>query len=256
MARPVAQPRSRRQRRAALRARHADTVRARNVPWRSPVVLTTLGAVIVGVAIIAVAAGFRLGSAPRPLAAPTTSYAGLPVHGTTVGAASAPVVMQIYSDFQCPICERFLTTELPGLLRDFVTPGTLRIESHDIDVVDRAGGRESLELAIGGACATDQDAYWPYHDLVFWNQGPENSGYHDSAFIDRVAVAAGLDQARFDSCRARSDVRQGVLTATSTALAAGIDATPTIVVNDRRFTGLPDYGQLSSSIRQLAAAAS
>ena len=50
---------------------------------------------------------------------------------------------------------------------------------------------ESLELAAGAACAAEQGRYWQYHDLVFWNQGRENAGDHDAAFIGRVATAAG-----------------------------------------------------------------
>lgn len=253
MARPVAQPRSRRERRSQQRAERSRGVAKQAPSWRSPVALTTMAAVLVGLVVIVLAGGLSLGGAgSKAVITPETSYEALATNASTVGSASAPVTMTIYSDFQCPICKRFLTTELPSLLREFVAPGTLRIESRDIDVVDRAGGSESLNLAIGGACAAEQNAYWPYHDLVFWNQGRENSGYHDSAFIDRMAAAAGLDLAAFDTCRAGSSVRQAVLRATSAAAGDGIAATPTIEVNGQRFVGLPDYDQLGALIRELA----
>ena len=40
--------------------------------------------------------------------------------------------MQLYSDFQCPACKLFVTSQLARLLTDFVVPGTLRIEAQDI----------------------------------------------------------------------------------------------------------------------------
>src|SRR4051812_11267929 len=249
---------SRRERRAKARYERPATPRRasprRQAPkpvWQSPVVLTTLAAVAIGLVVIAFASGIFNGkTASGELETPATSYAGLPVAGESVGKADAPVVMQVYSDFQCPACRLFITSELPSLLRDFVQPGSLRIESKDIDVIDRNGSTESLELAAGAACAADQGKYWQFHDLVFWNQGGENQGYHDATFIDRVATAAGLDLTAFHTCQARTDIRQPIKDATAAAEGAGISATPTLVVNGQSITGVPQYDQLRALINQ------
>jgi protein-disulfide isomerase len=174
--------------------------------------------------------------------------------GTTLGPATAPVVMELYSDFQCPACRMFVTGQLPLLVADFVRAGSLRIEAHDIDILDRAGSTESLDLAAGAACAARQDRYWAFHDLVFWNQGRENRGDHDAAFIAAVASAAGVDPASISSCLAEPSVRAAIAAETDSALAAGIRSTPTLVVNGQRIVGVPRYEELRALITSLAGA--
>ena len=263
MSRPPSRPTSRRERRAQARYDRPATPR-RKVPrrtaerpaWQSPVVLTSVGALAIGAVIIAFASGLIGGSGqPAELVTPPTSYAGITVDNETMGSATAPVTMQVYSDFQCPACKFFITTELPSLLTDFVRPGLLKIESIDIDIIDRGGSIESSELTAGAFCAAEQGKYWEYHDLVFWNQGRENKGDHNTSFIQRVADAAGLDRTAFDTCFARTDIRQPVHDRTTTAAAAGISSTPTLVLNGKAVVGVPTYDQLRTAITNLAASA-
>lgn len=249
-------PLSRRERRAQARyeapARTRGSVRRAARPaWQSPVVLVTVAAVLVGVAIIAFARPPAGGS--DTLVEPPTRYEVGLADGDVVGSATAPVVMELYADFQCPACKLFATTQLPSLLNDFVRPGTLRIEARDIDILGTGSPNESLELAVGAACAAEQDRYWQFHDFVFWNQKRENRGDHNAEFIASLAIAAGVDRTAWDACIARDDLRAAVDTATRTAVAAGINSTPTLVINGQKIVGVPQYTQLADAIRQAAA---
>ena len=258
MSRPPVPPRSRRERRAQARFDHPAPPRhraARNQPkpkWQSPVVLVTAAAVLIGIVIIA----FARPPATTPgadLVTPPTAYAAALVNGESAGAADAPVVLELYSDFQCPACRQFVTQQLPRLISEFVGPGVLRIEARDIDILGTGTPNESLELATGAACAADQNRYWQFHDYAFWNQGRENKGDHDAAFIARVADAAGVDRTSWDACLARPDARAAVNATTSAALGLGINQTPTLVLNGQKFAGVPNYDQLAALIRELAA---
>ena len=257
MPREAVPPMSRRERRAQARFDRPAAPRnrpARRPPrpvWQSPVVLVTATAVLIGLAIIAFA------RPPAPTAAelitPPTSYSADLVNGETLGASSAPVVMEVYSDFQCPACKLFVTQQLPLLVSEFVRPGTLRIEARDIDILSGTAQNELLELAAGAACAAPQGKYWQFHDYVFWNQGSENQGDHSAAFIAGIADAVGVDRVAWDACLAKPATRTQITARTGTALAAGIQSTPTLVVNGQAITGVPDYNQLAALIRQLAA---
>ncbi len=212
-----------------------------------------MAAVVVGAVLVVLAT--------RPAAAPTNAltlppgvYSADQTSGASLGSKSAPVVIQIYADFQCPACRQLITQGLPRLVADFVTPGVVRLEAQDVDFLGSGAANESLELAAGAYCAAQQNRYWQYHDLVFWNQGRENRGDHSTAFITRVADQAGVDDAAWASCFQRTDIRQPIADRSSSALAQGIDSTPTLIVNGQKIVGVPDYGQLSSLITQLAAA--
>jgi len=261
MPREPIRPQSRRERRAQARlesaparTRRADRRDPRS-PWQSPLVLVTGAAVLIGIAII-VFARPPAGPTGDSLVEPPTTYAADLVDGDTLGSVTAPVVIQLYSDFQCPACKLFVTQQLASLYNEFVKPGVLRIEAHDIDILGRTSPNESVELAVGAACAAEQDRYWPFHDLVFWNQGRENKGDHNAEFIGRIATAAEVDRTAWDACITREDLHAAVDTATRAALAAGIGSTPTLVINGQAVAGVPDYAKLVELIRQLAAAAS
>lgn len=258
MSRTPLPPQSRRERRAQARLDHPAAPRrrsTRNQPkprWQSPVVLVTAAAVLIGIAVIA----FARPPATTPgaeLVNPPTAYAAALVDGEAAGAADAPVVLELYSDFQCPACRQFVTQQLPRLISEFVQPGILRIEARDIDILGTGTPSESLQLAAGATCAAAQNRYWQFHDYVFWNQGRENKGDHDAAFIARVADAAGVDRTAWDTCVAGPEARAAVTATTSAALGLGINQTPTLVVNGQRFAGVPNYDQLAALIRQLAA---
>lgn len=260
MARTTTAPTSRRERRAAQRLQQPQRRRARQArsarpAWKSPLVVATAAALVLGVVAIAVALP-RGDDDQQELRMPPATYPADLIAGDVIGPAGAPVVIELYSDFQCPACRLFVTEQLHRLVDEFVTSGTLRIEARDIAFLGRGQRDESLELAVGARCAAEQDRYWQFHDLVFWNQGRENRGDHSEDFIERIATQAGLDVTAFDGCLDRADVRRAITDQTSNALRAGIGSTPTLLVNGQAVVGVPDYDQLAGLIRALAAAAS
>ena len=258
MSRGAVQPISRRERRAQARidrpapSHRRSAGRASKPAWRSPVALVSVAAVLIGIVVIAFARP-PAAATGQELITPPTSYPTELVNGEVLGSATAPVVLELYSDFQCPACRMFVMQQLPLLVSEFVRPGTLRIEARDIDILGQGTPNESLELAAGAACAAAPGRYWQFHDYVFWNQGRENQGDHDAAFIASVADAAGLDRAAWEACLAQPDLRTPITARTNAALAAGINSTPTLVINGQSFVGVPNYDQLAALIRQLAA---
>jgi protein-disulfide isomerase len=247
---------SRRERRAAARLERPGHSRSHRrstatPAWRSPVALVSAAALVAGAVLVFLALP-KSTEPDRELIVPPVAYPTDLVKGEVIGSAAAPVVIQLYSDFQCPACKLFVTTQLHRLVDEFVTPGTVRIEPMDVAFLGRGQPDESLELAAGAACATEQGRYWQYHDLVFWNQGRENRGDHSPDFIGRVADAAGLDRTDWDACIARNDVRGPITSRTRIAMGKGISSTPTLMVNGQPLVGVPDYDQLAALIRSLA----
>jgi protein-disulfide isomerase len=231
--------------------RRRTTKPARRPAWQSPVLLVTVAAIAIGLGIVTVAN--RPAAAPAgELMAPPTQYTANLVHGDVLGSASAPVVMELYADFQCPACKLFVTTELARLWTDFIQPGTLRIEARDLAFLGTGNPDESLELAAGAACAAEQDHYWRFHDYVFWNQGRENRGDHSPAFITSVADASGVDVTAWQACFARDDIRATIRQDTTVATGKGVSSTPTLVINGESMVGVPDYDKLAARIRELA----
>ena len=168
---------SRRDRRAADRRERTDAARderrARTSgAGRSPFTsgrLLTVGAILAGVVLVGVVAASQLGGkATGTLTDPKLAYPTALIDGATIGKADAPVTLDVYGDFQCPICARYSLTVEPDLVADYVVPGVLRIVHHDIAILgDRTPNDESKIAAVGGTCATDQGRYWDYAHWVY-----------------------------------------------------------------------------------------
>jgi protein-disulfide isomerase len=249
-------PQSRRDRRTAARLERPVRPRARRRTgggpvWRSPLVLVTASAIVLG-AVVVLLAQPKLSTRGAELISPPGEYPAGLIRSDVIGSATAPVVIQLYADFQCPACRMFVTDQLHRLVDAFVVPGTVRLEAKDIAFLGRGVPDESVELAAGAACATEQGRYWQFHDFVFWNQGRENQGDHSAEFIGRIAEAAGVDRAAWDTCVARNDVRPAITSRTAAAAAQGISSTPTLLMNGQAIVGVPDYDRLAALIRSLA----
>lgn len=178
--------------------------------------------------------------------------------GRTLGRADAPVTLEVWSDYQCPACQRFAEGVEPTLIREYVTTGTLRIVDHDAAFQGaRAGGSydESVEAGAAARCAAEQDRYWPYHDWLFANQVGENQGAFRDERLRAIATGAGLDVAVWDACRATGEQQAAVRAETQEALNKGVNATPTMFLNGEAIVGVKSVDELKRMIEAAGAAA-
>src|SRR5262245_41250697 len=108
--------------------------------------------------------------ATTPGGATAQHYEGVPAGYTHSGppyrgSPDAPVVLEEWSDYQCPFCARHFRQTLPDLLNDEVRAGRVRIEFHDFPL-DGLHPRAAFGH-IAARCAGEQGApaYWAMHDL-------------------------------------------------------------------------------------------
>ena len=229
---------------------------ARPPVWRSPLVLMSVAAISLGILGVVILGGFR----GAPDAAPVTGLIAPPTLdprsgaiGETLGQPSSVVTLEVWSDFQCPICGRFAREYLPRLVADFVVPGRLRIVEYDIAILDSETGGESVAAAVGASCAADQGRYWPFHDLLFWNQAGENRGAFGATRLSAMADRLELNRPAWESCRDDPARAGSTRSITARAAAAGIDRTPTFRLQGRLLVGLPaSYEALAAAIRNAA----
>jgi protein-disulfide isomerase len=97
-----------------------------------------------------------------------------------------------------------------------------------LDFHDRA--RPAAEAS---ACAHEQGAFWPYHDLVFEN--PDALSDED---LSRFASDLGIDADALEACLSAGRGQAVVDTDLAAARAHGISGTPAFVVNGILMSGL------------------
>ncbi len=96
--------------------------------------------------------------------------------GKILGSPTAPVRIDVYSDFECPACRTFHEEMLPLIVRDYVIPGKVVVVSHEfpLNIAEHKYSREAADYATAAARL---DIYQPVADALFSRQ-PEwmNSG--------------------------------------------------------------------------------
>ena len=206
-------------------------------PALKPAQLKLLLGLIVLVAIAAVGAvALNLGSGSDEPSAGSVKVGnatevaemleGIPQSGATLGRADAPVTLVEYADLQGPFCAEWARNALPALAWDYVRAGKLKIEFRGLAFV----GEDSDKALRFALAAGEKNKLWHAVELLYWNQGAENTGWVTDAKLDAVATAIGLDG---DALRARGDktpVVHAIAESTTIARDEGVSSTPTILV--------------------------
>jgi protein-disulfide isomerase len=169
--------------------------------------------------------------------------------GIQIGSATAPVKIVVFSDYQCPYCGQFASTIKPALVNDFVNTGKLQFVYYDFPL----GGthKYSFLAARAARCAGDQNKFWEYHDLLFGQQSEWSfsSGVPMAEFL-KYATQAGVDSGPFEACL-KSDKYADVVTANRMlGDQLGVNATPTVIINNRKVASPLDYDEISKLIKE------
>lgn len=225
---------------------------------RSPILPLTVAALAIGavvVAVLLISSGLLDKGQSRDLAQAEVARPADLIDGRAVGAADAPITIEMWEDFQCPACGVFSRLTEPRLLQEYVVPGHVRLVYRDMAFL----GQESIDAAVGARAAGQllgAGGFWRFHDLLFHNQHGENEGGFSRTVLGDLGVSLGIDRAAFLAALDDPDLIAEVKAETQAGAAAGVNSTPTLVINGRVAAGAPPYQQLADYLDGLLAGAS
>ncbi len=162
----------------------------------------------------------------RPAQVPaSTTPAG---DGVVVG--DGPVWVDAYIDFQCPYCRRFELTAGPALA-GLAGQHLASVAYHPMNFLDAASTTAySTRAAAASGCAADFGQFAEYAHELFTHQPPEGGPGLSDAELAALGRAAGLGGTGFAGCLADGAYRDWPSYVTARAVAAGVGATPTVLV--------------------------
>ena len=166
-----------------------------------------------------------------------------------MGEVDAPVVMLAYSEFQCPFCGKFARDTAPTLIEQYVEDGTLRIEWRDFPYL----GAESTTAAQAGRAAGAQDSFWAFHDAMYADQLPPNSGQLDEDHVAAIAQELGLDVEQFRADMRSEETQAAIADDFAQGQAIGVTGTPAFVINGVPVIGAQPTEVFEKTIEQAAA---
>jgi protein-disulfide isomerase len=176
-------------------------------------------AAVVGVVIQSNrSANAAAGAAPHHLLGPGDSE--------VEGSPTAPVLVEEYGDYQCPVCGRF-HAQVGPTIDALVRAGSIRFAFHPFAFI----GPESITAAAAAECAGDDGHYFAMSSELYDNQFPENSGRLTTAELLTLAHQAGVTSPTAMSCIRSGTYKGWVRKVTDEGSRRGVTATPTIFVN-------------------------
>src|SRR5580704_12193 len=227
----VAQKEAARQLRMAAEAQ--SNLRARQRLRRRRLIATLVAAAAVVVVAIAISSGrsSRLTASPggRLSGAAFSSglFAGIPQRGTVLGRASAPVRLVEFADLQCPYCDEYAVQALPSLVANCMRQGKLQMQFENLSFI----GPDSVKAGRVAAAAAEQNRLWNFVDLLYLNQGQENTGYVTASYLHRLLAAVPALNVSAALRASGTPAADGALhQASQLAAEEGVTGTPTFLV--------------------------
>lgn len=175
------------------------------------------------------------GGAVVGVADATALLKGVEQRGTSLGDPKAPLVLTEFADLQCPFCKDFALNVLPGVVERYVRTGKLRLELRTLTFI----GDDSVRGARAAQAAAKRNRMWNFVELWYRNQGEEQTGYGDDAFVSRIATASGVKPAVALDAIKSSAFGEPLRQAQTQAQAAAISSTPSFLIGPLAGSGQP-----------------
>ncbi len=171
--------------------------------------------------------------------------------GRTMGDPNAPVTIEVYEDFQCPACKSFTEQIEPQVVDAYVATGEVYyIFRHFPFLDDNVPRNESDQAANASMCASDENRFWDYHDMLFANWNGENQGAFSNNLLVAFAEALDLDMPEFNQCFNANLHRDEIDTDLLSGRDIGVTGTPSVLVNGRIISPgfVPSFGDISEAV--------
>ena len=162
-------------------------------------------------------------------------------HDHSNGSENAPVTLLEYGNFECRDCGRIFPVikEVQKVLGDnlrFVFRHFPTVRTHP----------RAMRAAEAAEAAAAQGKFWSMHDELFTHQG-----FLEEEHLLRYARRIGLDLERFNSDFISNSFLARIEHEYQSALFdEHITGTPTLYINDARYTGAHDLPSMLTAIKQ------
>jgi protein-disulfide isomerase len=170
------------------------------------------------------------------------------------GDWTAPLIMTVFADFQCPLCGQFARETLLAFIPRYVDTGKVLLVFRNWPLT--AIHPYAQEAASAAVCAARQGRFWELHDLLFQS----GLSLSSSTIRDQVKTLA-LNLVEFQTCVADKELAAQIKRDVDAGIALGVTGTPASLVGRRldatrmrlqaRIPGAVPFGELVEIIESV-----
>lgn len=159
------------------------------------------------------------------------------------GPTEAKVTLIEYGDFQCPACAYFATL-VDQLRNDY--PDDLRVVFRQFPLKSI---HPNAELAARASEAAGlQDKFWPMYYKLYEQQAQWSDANNPADHFVQYAQEIGLDTDRFKADLIANPTKDAVNEDLQSGNGAGINATPTFIINGTKIPVPKNYNEFKERI--------
>lgn len=172
---------------------------------------------------------------------------GRPVRGN----AGAPVLIEEFSDYQCPFCARFTQQTMPALLENQIAAGEAAIVYYDFPLENIHP--QAFAAANAARCAGEQGAqnYWRMHDKLYEEMAAWGIPDPNPVFLG-FAEELALDMDRFEPCQTELRFSDQINADIEHGISRGVRSTPSFFLNDQPLIGAQPLEAFNQAIAMVS----
>jgi protein-disulfide isomerase len=223
----------------AGRGRKAGVVKSAKKPANRAFFLAIGVIAIAGIAALTYAS-------TRPKTTTTIAYdSTLPKvesQGYVIGAASAPIEVTEFGDFECPQCGRFAALTEPDVRSRLVNTGMIRWRYIDYPLEMH---HNTWQASMAAACADEQGKFWEMHDAIYaaqdrWDGQATSS---PNKVLKEIGTSLVPNKDQFNSCVDDQKTRAKVQAHYKLATGRRLSGTPTFIIGDQQISAFLTYDE-------------
>ena len=167
----------------------------------------------------------------------------------SIGNSDAKVTVKVFSSLTCPHCADFHISIYENLKKDFIDKGLVKFEHHAFPL-DLA----ALNAEIIVRCHVNNDEKFKLLKKIYekqkdWAIGSDINKINDA--IKKIGAELNLEDKKMSKCLNDEKAQDDILNQRIDAQKKyKIESTPTIVINEKKYTGKSNYEQFKKAIEK------
>ena len=167
----------------------------------------------------------------------------------SIGSPDAKVTVKVFSSLTCPHCATFHNEIFNNLKKDYIDKGLVKFEHHAFPL-DLA----ALNAEVIIRCQVDTNKKFKLLEEIYkkqteWAVGSDINKINN--LIKKIGLDFDLTENKMDECLKNSEAQDEILNQRIKAQKQyKIEATPTIFVNEKKYSGKVDYKSFKKFIEK------
>ena len=167
----------------------------------------------------------------------------------SIGSSEAKVTVKVFSSLTCPHCANFHTNIYEKLKKDYIDKGLVKFEHHAFPLDLAALNAEAIVRCSDNIEKKFDLLTEMYNEQKSWAIGSDIKKINE--LIKKVGLDFDMSDEKMNECLKNDKLQDAILTQRIEAQKKyKIESTPTIIINEKKYSGKIDYKQFKKAIEK------